>query len=362
MKLNSLKRRMHSRPKIRRIHRHSDRTGASLPLIAVLLVILFVAAVFGVDIAKMHVVRSELRTATDAAARAAVEAIGRTESEAEAVQAALNIARANLVSGQPLELDPNQIVFGGAAENNDGSFSFVDQANLGPGDVANTVRVIGARTANSPDGEVNLLFGRFFGVDSFAPRQAATATRLDRDIALVLDKSSSMRDNGRFEALLDGVDVFVAELNATQPVENVSLTVYDFFPEKLIDLTKNLASLPQALENVVPSGRTGIGRGMEFGLDSLQNDPGARSLALRSIVVMTDGKQNEGINPRIVAERCRQEGVVVHTITFSAGANQRLMREVADITGGTHLHANSDQELVEAFRTIALQLAVILIE
>ena len=101
---------------------------------------------------------------------------------------------------------------------------------------------------------------------------------------------------------------------------------------------------------------------MEFGLDSLQNDPGARSLALRSIVVMTDGKQNEGINPRIVAERCRQEGVVVHTITFSAGANQRLMREVADITGGTHLHANSDQELVEAFRTIALQLAVILIE
>ena len=57
-----------------------DRAGAALPLIAVTLIFLFVSAVIGVDIARMHVVRSELRTATDAAARAGVEAIGRTES------------------------------------------------------------------------------------------------------------------------------------------------------------------------------------------------------------------------------------------------------------------------------------------
>ena len=68
------------RPRSRSHTYRFDRAGAALPLIAVLLIFLFVSAVIGVDIARMHVVRSELRTATDAAARAAVEAIGRTES------------------------------------------------------------------------------------------------------------------------------------------------------------------------------------------------------------------------------------------------------------------------------------------
>ena len=105
--------------------RRSDRAGAMLPLIAVTLVFLFVAAVFAVDLSRIHVVRSELRTATDAAARAAVEALGRTESEADAIQAALDIAELNLVAGQPLLLDPTRIVFGASVKNDDGSFTFI---------------------------------------------------------------------------------------------------------------------------------------------------------------------------------------------------------------------------------------------
>ena len=66
---------MTHRPHRSRVQRH----GAVLPLVAVAIVLLFVVAVFSVDIARIHVTRSELRTATDAAARAAVEALGRTE-------------------------------------------------------------------------------------------------------------------------------------------------------------------------------------------------------------------------------------------------------------------------------------------
>ena len=342
-----------------------DREGATLPLLAVLLVFLFVSAVIGIDIARMHVVRSELRTATDAAARAGVEAIGRTESREAAIQAALDIARLNLVGGEPLDLDPDNIVFGAAVENPDGSFSFVEQANFDPSDAttfANSVRVLGERTEGSPNGPINLLFGGIFGVDTFAPVQSATATRLDRDIALVLDKSGSMDDFGRFDALLDGVDVFVDELNATRPVENVSLTAYDTFPTKLLEITKDLEAVRTAIGGVQPDGSTGIGRAMRVGLDSLLNDPNARNLALRSMIVMTDGNQNRGINPLIAAQECLDANVVVHTITFSNGADEDLMREVAELTGGTHLHATSNAQLVDAFRTIARQLEVVLIE
>lgn len=342
-----------------------DRAGAALPLIAVLLAFLFVAAVIGIDVARMHVVRSELRTATDAAARAAVEALGRTESEADAIDAALNVARLNLVAGQPLELDPSKIVFGAASQNPSGSFSFVDQADFDPEDSTtfpNSVRVLGERTADSPNGQINLLFGGIFGVDTFEPIQSATATRLDRDVSLVLDKSGSMSKNGRFKSLLAGVDVFVDELNATQPIENVSLTVYDTTPVKLLEITKDLESIRTAITAETPNGRTGIGLAMRVGLDSLLNDPNARNFALRSMVVMTDGRQNEGVSPLIAAQECRDNNVVVHTITFSQGADEALMQEVAEITGGTHLHATGNAQLIEAFRTIARQLEVILIE
>ena len=344
---------------------HSDRAGAMLPLIAVLMVFLFLVAVIAIDISRIHVVRSELRTATDAAARAGVEALGRGGTEADAINAALNIARANKVAGVPLELDPNNIVLGAALQNDDGSFSFVDQADFDPDDAttfANSVHVLGTRTADSPDGQVNLIFGGIFGVDSFEPVQSATATRLDRDVALVLDKSGSMSDEGRFPSLLNGVDVFIEELEATTPKENVSLTVYDTKPEKLLDLTEDLRSIQTAMQDVEPDGYTGIGRAIRVGLDSLLNDSGRRRLALRSMVVMTDGRQNRGVNPVQAARECLAENVVVHTITFSAGADEELMEEVAAITGGTHLHAETDEQLVEAFRTIARQLEVILIE
>ena len=102
------------------------RAGAMLPLIAVSMVVLFVAAVLAIDIARIHVTRSELRTATDAAARAGVEALGREQSQAAATAAAIAVAEANLVAGNGLTLDPNDILFGISTQQADGSFSFVE--------------------------------------------------------------------------------------------------------------------------------------------------------------------------------------------------------------------------------------------
>ena len=346
------------------IQRHGDRTGAMLPLIAVLIAFLFVSAVIAVDLSRIHVVRSELRTATDAAARAGVEVLGRGGSDADAIEAAVNIARLNQVAGQPLELDPSKIILGAAEQNPDGSFSFVDRANFGSDGnaFANSVQVLGERTSTSPSGQVNLIFGGLFGVDKFEPVQSATATRLDRDVALVLDKSGSMRNDNKFAGLLEAVDVFVEELEASSPVENVSLTVYDETPEKLLELTENLQEIQGAISDVDPGGFTGIGEAMLVGLNSLLNDPTRRRLALKSMIVMTDGRQNRGIGPMAAAQQCLENDVVVHTITFGGNADEDLMQQVSDLTGGTHLHAANNRQLIEAFKTIARQLEVILIE
>ena len=117
-----------------------------------------------------------------------------------------------------------------------------------------------------------------------------------------------------------------------------------------------------AMGKVTPQGYTGIGRGLLMGSDSLVNDPLQRPFAHKSIVLMTDGIQNRGISALDAADTAIERGQIVHTITFSSGANQTFMKQVAEKTGGIHFHADNEAELRNAFREIAAELPVILIE
>jgi Mg-chelatase subunit ChlD len=325
------------------------RKGAMLVFVAVTIVILFVAAALAVDIAHMHMIRAELRTATDAAARAGAESLGRTERTDLAIQAAMNIASQNVVAGKPLQLAPGDIVFGRNTPNTSGGFNFA--ANQQP---FNAVQIVGRRQKGSPSGEVPLVFGPLFGVMKFEPVQVAVAGRLDRDIALVLDVSGSMAEFGRFDALRNGLNVFLNELAISKQEEFVSLTVYNHIATKLHPMTPDLAAIKKAFANTSPAGFTAIGLGLEKGIDSLLNDPNSRKLVNRSVILMTDGNHNTGINPLQVVPKAKAANIVVHTITFSTAANQTLMKNVASQTGGIHLHADTNEQLIKIFREIAL--------
>lgn len=342
-------------------HSISNRRGAMLPLIAVAIIILLVAAALGIDIAMMHVARSELRTATDAAAKAAIETLGREQNQARAVDAALRIARENRVAGTSLELDRSKVVFGIATPNGSGRFDFRPGAGAF-GDPINAVEVTGERTAGSPSGPVSLMFGKFFGVSSFEPRTTAVAARSERDIALVLDVSGSMADFGRFPALRNALDVFLSELDTSSQEEQVSLTVYSTNARKRVDLTQDLNLVRAAFATERPDGFTAIGRGLQVGMDSLLNDPNTRAFALKTVVIMTDGNHNRGVEPAVIAADCARNKIQVHTVTFSRDADLTRMRDVARIAHGTHFHANTNQELIDQFRLIARQLKVVLVK
>ncbi len=334
-----------------------QRDGAMLPIIAVVIVILFIAASLAVDIARMHVTRSELRTATDAAARAASESLAREQDPQAAIDAAIAIAARHRVAGSDLTIEPSDVVLGSSVLQPDGRFSFVEGTER-----LNAVRVAGRRTADSPDGTVGLLFGPVFGVTDFEPIQTATAASSDRDIALVLDVSGSMANQGKFEALGNAVDVFLAILEDSPQNEHVSLTVYSDEVRKPQVLTPVLDLIRSGFASESPGGFTAIGRGLTSGLDSIQNDPAVRPFALKSIIVMTDGQHNRGVEPSVIARQAADEGIVVHAVTFSPEADRVRMQEVADLTGGMYLHADTNEQLVEVFETIARSLAQVLIE
>ena len=359
-------------------------------LVAVLIPVFVMMAAIAVDISFMQLVRTELRTATDAASRAGSKELSLTQDIDAARAAALDAASRNLVAGEPLLLAPGDVEFGTSAQSGPGSrFAF----SLG-GNPINAVRATGRRTAGSPSGAVRLFLGSFMGVDTFEPVYNATSTALDRDICLVIDRSGSMgldisfpgTGNGqncgplssrtRFSALAQAVQAFLSELDRTFPEERVALASYssavsrtcaggDFeydVAELHQELTLNYTDITAVMEafmRVGIGGRTAIGEGLREGIRGLRNP---RPFALKTIVLMTDGRHNLGVEPAVIARDAADADITVHTVTFSPNADFGRMRDVARITGGQHFHADTAADLAIVFREIARTLPVVVID
>ena len=337
------------------------RRGAMLPMIALTLVVLIIGVVFSVDIAFMHMVRAELRTATDASARAGAETLARTQDRGQAVEAAIRVAALNSVAGQGLALDPDQVDVGSISSGVNGKLEF--ESGVEP---FTSVRVNGDRGATSSQGPVSLFFGNFLGRSDFQPNQTATASSSVRDIALILDISGSMKKTegglSRIAALRTAVGVFIDEIKASSPNSTISLTTYSTTAQRVTPLTFNLDSIKAQANTFTAQGRTNIFEALRFGSDSLFEDPLTRAYADKTIVLMTDGNFNVGGTPIPSANVAANRGHTIHTVTFSSGANQGIMRTVARIGDGMHLHADDGDDLAAAFREIARALSVTLVE
>ena len=327
-----------------------NRRGAMLVFVAVALVIFSVVMIFSVDVARMHLVRAELRLAVDAAARSGAEALSREQNSADAIEAALSTGRKNCVAGRPFELDRSEILLGSAVPEANGKFGFL--AGRTP---TNSVKI------DADSGNVKLFLAGMIARDNFNPRIDAVALRLDRDIAVVLDSSGSMRSQGRFAALRVAFNEFLRVLNNAQGEDFLSLTDYDTRARLVQGVTSDLGRIRNSFNRLRVGGLTAIGDGILVGSNSLTRGQ-SRPQALKTIIVMTDGRHNRGTSPVTAARIAARRGHTVHTITFSSGADQNLMRQVAREGGGIHLHASNNRELVEKFREIALQLPVVITE
>ena len=91
-----------------------------LILVAIMLIGFMVTVAFSVDIAHMHLAKTELRTATDAASKAAAATLSETFSEQAAIERGQQIAALNLVNGERLLLAPEDFRFGRSMEKTSG--------------------------------------------------------------------------------------------------------------------------------------------------------------------------------------------------------------------------------------------------
>lgn len=362
------------------------RRGAMLVFIAVCLPLLIIMAAFAIDVAWMQLARTELRTATDSAARAGAKELSLKQDESLARSKAKEAAKRNMVAGQPLILSDADIQVGKSVQVGTGRFNFTNG-----GAKPNAVRVYGKRTSTSKSGPVDLMMGPILGQDDFEPIQTATSTQLDRDICLVVDRSGSMMwtltsnnypkgtkacdkphpTQSRWGALATSVDAFLDELNSTVQDEHLALVSYSSNTTecknsyKISQIDSNLVSDYSIIEgkmanlsNKPVKGATAISAGLDDGIKVLTGAK-IRPYAVKTIVLMTDGIHNLGKEPIESAKVAAAKDITIHTITFSEDADIPRMQAVAAAANGKHFHATTQAELTAIFREIAATLPVL---
>ncbi|MFY9255043.1 MAG: VWA domain-containing protein [Fuerstiella sp.] len=351
------------RPTIRQ--QSADRRGAILMLIVMCLPVILAFGAFAINVAWMQLTRTELRTATDASVRAGSRTLSITQDTDAARTAAVTAASKNTVAGTGLVLTATDVQFGKSSTDAAGKYSFAAQSETAT--TNNSVRVTGRRTAGSGSGAIPMLFAGVFDKGTFEPVKTAVATHIDRDVFLVLDRSGSMTtttpgSSNRWLDLKKAVQAFLDTLAATPQDELVGVVTYSSTSTLDENMNLNYGQLMSTINGKPVSGATAIGLGLQDGIAGVTSLGYARPTAARTIVLMTDGIHNTGVYPDVVAATAAAQKITVHTITFSAGADQVLMKKVAQIGGGKHWHADDQAGLVAVFKEVANNLPTLITE
>lgn len=375
----------------------SHRRAAVVALLAFVLPVLLIFIGFSIDLANMQRVRTELRIATDLAAKSAAETLARTGDMQQAREAGIATALANQVAGEGLELRSADFEFGNAARQSDGKWSFA--SHVLP---KNAVRINGARTASSAGGSVSLFFGNLIGRSDFEPSFSATAAFQLVDICLVLDRSSSMKkalhespmlyvsdsrwcsppdSASRWDDLDTAVRVFVSGLSSSAVQESLAMVTFSGDADSVsshdcsgacdfsvvsVDqpLTTEHSEFIGALNSrssSVWNGNTDIHAGLTEGISILEHArPGAR----RVLILFSDGQYTED-NPVPLGAAAAASEITVHTITFGPMPTDpddtwiEDMQQIAADGNGIHMHAPTAADLTAAFEELASSISLL---
>lgn len=362
----------------------SRRKGSIMALVAFTLPMLIILAAFVVNFAYIELTRTQALIAADAATRAGGRTFSLTGDMVAARANARKAAQLNPVAGKALELKDSAFVLG-ASTRSKTTERFTFSPNTTP---ANALKITVTRNAEN-GGAVEHIFSNILEEKAFTFTRSSISTRVEVDIAFVVDRSGSMAyaadevaslaylpkssppgwffgqaapPNSRWRDLAAAAETFLDNLKTSAVDEQVALVTYGDSASIDRSMSSNYSSISAGISGYTknfPSGRTNIGDGIVKAAAALKS---GRPFASKVIVLMTDGIATPGLgpNPATEAKKLADQGVITFTVTFSAEAGQTAMQKVASDGMGMHFHAADAAVLSQVFEKVARSIPTVL--
>lgn len=196
---------------------------------------------------------------------------------------------------------------------------------------------------------------RFYVLAELGPtREAAVLDPLPLDLALVIDRSSSMKKHGK---LVEAKNAVRAILDKLHIEDLLTLVFFDDRAEVIADgeTVNGRAGIETALDNLSPRGGTEIASGLSATLDCLAARKKRTHAA--TIVLLTDGR-TYGDEPRCIelAAQARNLGVSITALGMDTKWNRELLDRLAAISGGSSDFVERPQELQDRFEHVVQRL------
>ncbi|WP_299426190.1 VWA domain-containing protein [uncultured Meiothermus sp.] len=188
-------------------------------------------------------------------------------------------------------------------------------------------------------------------------------------VMLAIDISRSMRaqdvEPDRFTAAKKEAQNFVRDLPDGAKVGLVSFAGYATLE---VELTTDHQRIIDQIELLEMARGTAIGEGLQESLKAFPVDENNKPLGPSTVVLLSDGRTNRGIDPLEVTPIAKQMGVTVHTIGlgrrvhnnepdllwggFWMQFDEETLRSIAESTGGQYYAAESAEALRQAYRSL----------
>ena len=166
------------------------------------------------------------------------------------------------------------------------------------------------------------------------------------DLFLVMDSSKSLRRTDPKDYRAAGAIGLVTNLSAKSDIR-IGVVEFDKNAELVAPLTPNRAAVIAALDGLDRSGDTNLAAGIETALAGFEE--GARPDSSRVMLLFTDGKSNAK-RARWAMEEARRRGVAIHTLLLGSDEQgAKLLREIAEGSGGSFVRVTDPAKLPEAF-------------